>query len=91
MWVAVGGYNTNTIAYSYDGINWKGLGSDTFHVFANGIAWSGTSWNGKIGDANIVGGSIVLHNSNGLRNNLDVVSDTYYNSGFTNFSLSITT
>lgn len=43
MWVA-GGQGTNTLAYSYDGINWIGLGTSIFATSVNSIAWNGTMW-----------------------------------------------
>ncbi len=46
MWVAVGDNNgdgSNTIAYSYDGIVWTGLGN-IFSINGSGIAWNGTMW-----------------------------------------------
>jgi len=45
MWVA-GGAATNTLAYSYDGINWTGLGYTTFGYgnTARAIAWNGSIW-----------------------------------------------
>lgn len=43
MWVAVGGNTTHSIAYSYDGITWIGLGNSIFTT-GNGIAWSGSMW-----------------------------------------------
>jgi hypothetical protein len=43
MWVAVG-LGTHTIAYSYDGINWVGLGMNIFSVIGIGVAWNGTMW-----------------------------------------------
>jgi len=42
MWVAVGN-GTNSIAYSYDGITWMGLGTSVL-TLGNGIAWSGSMW-----------------------------------------------
>lgn len=41
MFVAVGS-GTNTIAYSYDGVNWIGLGATylTFTVSGNGVVWA---------------------------------------------------
>ena len=42
MWVAVGS-GTNSIAYSYDGITWMGLGTSVF-TQGNGVAWNGTLW-----------------------------------------------
>jgi hypothetical protein len=48
MWVAVGkaidgDTNPNSIAYSYDGITWIGLGNSIF-TMGNGVAWSGSMW-----------------------------------------------
>lgn len=42
MWVAVGS-GANSIAYSYDGISWIGLGNGIF-TSGNGVAWSGSMW-----------------------------------------------
>jgi len=42
--VALGQGNTNTIGYSYDGIQWYGAGSSVFTVRANKAAWSGQIW-----------------------------------------------
>jgi hypothetical protein len=42
MWVAVGS-GTNSIAYSYDGITWMGLGTYVL-TQGNGVAWSGSMW-----------------------------------------------
>ena len=42
MWVAVGS-GTNSMAYSYDGITWFGLGNSIF-TSGNGVAWSGSMW-----------------------------------------------
>jgi len=38
MWVA-GGNGLNTLAYSYDGINWTGLGKATFSINGNVVIW----------------------------------------------------
>jgi len=43
MWVAVGS-GTNTIAYSYDGINWTGLGNKIFSSQGNDVKWNGSIW-----------------------------------------------
>jgi len=42
MWV-MGGNTTHTLAYSYDGINWNGLGTSIL-TSVIGIAWNGTLW-----------------------------------------------
>jgi len=43
MWVAVG-FGTNTIAYSYNGLNWTGIGSTIFSIAGYGVSWNGTMW-----------------------------------------------
>ena len=133
MWVAVG-QGTNTIAYSYDGINWTGLGSTIFSLYGTGIAWNGTMWVATGTGTNSTAYSYVGFNWTGVTsfsgggrgvafNNrrpytlsfptnvstatigtispasfpltiaqgsqLDVVSDAYYNTGYTNFSMTI--
>ena len=40
IWIATG-FGTNTIAYSYDGINWTGLGLTIFSTFGWNVAWNG--------------------------------------------------
>jgi hypothetical protein len=46
LWVAVGdGSSTsNTIAYSYDGLNWSGLGKTIFSTSGSSVEWNGTIW-----------------------------------------------
>ena len=49
MWVAVGGKKaeSNTIAYSYDGIYWTGVtdsSSNIFVTYGRGVAWNGRMW-----------------------------------------------
>jgi hypothetical protein len=79
MWVAVGQGTINTIAYSYDGITWTGLGKSIFTDKGFGVAG-----NSNVG-ATIVD-SVITLNAN---NKLDIVADNYYNTGFSNFSLNI--
>ena len=43
MWVAVG-EGTNTIAYSYDGINWTGATTTHFTNRGRDVAWNGNIW-----------------------------------------------
>jgi hypothetical protein len=43
MWVAVGGNTIHSIAYSYDGITWIGLGNSIFTT-GNGVTWGGSMW-----------------------------------------------
>jgi len=40
IWVATG-VGVNTLAYSYNGVHWVGLGNSVFKVSGNTIAWSG--------------------------------------------------
>ena len=91
MWVA-GGYGTNTVAYSYDGINWIGGGLVSPDFFANCIAFNFRrpyifycSDNQSVANYGSIPGSnypIVVP----AGSQLDVVSEPYYNSGYTNFS-----
>jgi hypothetical protein len=43
MYVAAGS-GANTLAYSYNGLNWVGLGTGVFSVSGNGVVWNGTVW-----------------------------------------------
>lgn len=49
-WVAVA-HGTNTIAYSYDGILWTGLGATIF-AYGLAIGWNGTIWSAGGGGTN---------------------------------------
>jgi len=52
IWVA-GGSTTNTLAYSYDGITWNGLGTAIFSSTGYAFAWNGILWvAGGAGTAN---------------------------------------
>jgi len=43
--IIVGGDGTaDTMAYSYDAINWTGLGKDIFTISCNGASWNGSIW-----------------------------------------------
>ena len=42
--IIAGGSAPNTLAYSIDGFNWKGLGSTVFDTNCSGIAWNGIIW-----------------------------------------------
>jgi hypothetical protein len=76
MWIASAG--NNSILYSYNGINWMEGASPLTYI--NGIAC-------KLGVHTIDSSAIILDNANS--NSLDVVSDKYYNTGFSNFSVNI--
>jgi hypothetical protein len=89
MWVA-GGYKTNnSLAYSYDGINWIGIGiiNNNNPLYRVHCVATNSSLDGQV---TIPNNSIVLNQyGNGLSSQLDVVTDSYYNTGFTNFSIAI--
>jgi len=44
MTIAMGQGNTNTIGYSYDGIQWYGAGSSVFTARGNKAVWNGQIW-----------------------------------------------
>jgi hypothetical protein len=43
-WVAVSSGSTNTIAYSFDGITWVGLGKTIFSTSGRRVRWNGSLW-----------------------------------------------
>lgn len=87
----VGGSNgtTGLIGYSYNGIsNWYLVPGSTT-IFSQACFGLGT--NSLIGSP-VVDSQLVLNdNGYGLSNNIDIVSDGYFNTGFTNFSTTINT
>lgn len=83
-WISVGS-GTNTIAISQDGINWTALGSS---VFFDGFGTSVAS-NPKIGPVFIDSQIVLNNNGYGLSSTLDVATDSYYNTGFDNMSVTI--
>ena len=42
--LALGTGTNNTIAYSYDGIQWRGLGTTIFRTSGQGACWNGKIW-----------------------------------------------
>jgi hypothetical protein len=79
--VAVGS-GTNTIAHSRDGITWyPSINGNSIFTQANGVAG-----NSRIGPV-VVDSQIVLNRSD----TLSIVSDSYYNKGYTTFSAAIQT
>lgn len=100
MWVAVGGSGTNTIAYSYNGTDWTAATNFFSGQYARGLAYNSARPNtitfgltsGSSGVTGTISGNITSTPISLTSGNvLDVVSDTYYNTGFTNFAVSITT
>jgi hypothetical protein len=102
MWVAVGEGTTYPIAWSSDGKTWIGVSSTSILTPINGIACnnnlcdisinqpiytpSSTSFAGSISYP----GNISLSNYNTQpTQTLEIVSDSYYNTGYTNMSVSI--
>jgi hypothetical protein len=92
MWIAAG----NLYLYSYNGITWIDIsGSQQYFYNTFGIAFNNKRpntitfpTNSLIGSVSILPGttgSIVLN----PHTQLDVVCDSYYNTGFTNCSISI--
>ena len=80
--VAVG-QGTNTIIYSQDGLTWYPSPSSGLFTQGNGVAG-----NPRIG-ATVCDSQLVLNANEAGSNTLDIVSDTYCNTGYTNFSATI--
>jgi hypothetical protein len=96
MWVATG-KGTNTIAYSYNGKNWNGSGTSAINDTGFCVAFNSrrpytltistmqtSTCIGTVPNASLP--IVVPANSQ-----LDIVSDSYYNSGYTNFSIALQT
>jgi hypothetical protein len=77
LWVATG-KGTNTTAYSTNGITWTGGGTNFTNGY--GIAFNNTTESKAI---------IKINSAITNCSSLDIVSDKYYNFGFTNASVSI--
>ena len=71
------------MGYSYDGINWYASPS-TNNLFFQGLGIAGNS---RVGP--VVANSQVTMNSYTDINQLDIVADTYVNTGFTNMTVNI--
>jgi hypothetical protein len=91
MWVAGGYSNTNSnMAYSIDGINWYSIDGGQNRIVKS-VAFNSTRKNtitfnnSKTGSINLYSGSFSLNSGD----QLDVICDSYYNTGFTNCSISI--
>jgi hypothetical protein len=86
-WVAVGD-GLSPILYSTDGVTWYDDTTPTStNIFTTGY---GVAGNPRVG-AVVVDSQVVFdQNSINQSNRLDVVSDAYYNNGYTNFSATIT-
>ena len=97
MWVAVGNTNDNSIsniAYSQDGVGWSSASSsNTATILFNGVAFNSGYGGNKITFNNTgITGTISITNSSislSSGDQLDVVCDSTYDTGFTNCSISI--
>jgi hypothetical protein len=92
MWIA-SGQGSNTLAYSYNGLTWSGLGSTIFNQAGYGIAYNGRRPYTITFPSSIAIGIIdaPFPLTFSALNQIDIASDSYYNSGYTNFSLSVQT
>jgi hypothetical protein len=95
MWVATG-TGTYSTAYSYDGLNWIGVSS--FSIGGQGVAFNNRRpytltfpTNSAIATIGTVSSSISFPISVPSTSRLDIVSDAYYNGGYTNFSITMNT
>jgi hypothetical protein len=81
MWVA-GGYGTNRLAYSYDGINWTASSSGTAIIKdqCKSITWNGTRWI-AVGSQATTGDSCVAYSSDGITWTSSVSGNTYIFNG----------
>ena len=87
QWIAVG-EGTNSIAYSDDGVTWIGKYTNLPYITGVVLGYS-ISGAGYI-NANGTNNSIVLAKYGSLNTNvLDVVAEGYYNSGFSNMTVSV--
>jgi hypothetical protein len=97
MWIAVG-YGSNTSIYSYDGTTWfaGGFYFNTSFVGGSSIAFNNRrpytlSFPTNVSTATIssISTSYTFPISIAQNSQLDVVSDAYYNTGYTNFSMGV--
>jgi hypothetical protein len=78
------GDGTNRLAYSGNGINWSPVPNST-NIFTTNCY--GVAANSRIG-ATVVDSQIIIdQNGFGQSDSLDVVSDSFYNTGYDNFSV----
>ena len=98
MWIAVGSSVDTNAAYSYDGFTWTRflLNLLPYNSIVTGIAFNSKRpytltfpTNATTATPGTV--SVAFPVFIPATNRLDVVSDTYYNSGYTNFSITVNT
>ena len=80
------GEGTNSIAYSVDGVSWSPVTGSTSNFFATGykVAINPNAVEPTVSD------EIVLNAVYPQTNGLDIVADSYYTPGYSNFSVNIT-
>jgi hypothetical protein len=94
-WIAVGSYGSSTtsysMVYSYDGFNWYPVNNFTptssqIPILTTGYAIASNSGIGAV----VVPSQLTLSNYNiPSTQTLDIVSNSYYNSGYNNFTATI--
>ena len=90
-WVAAGGGSSGALAYSdNNGISWTPVTSSPF----SGSVGAGLSvaWNGYLGGNTLdIDTTLVINRNTNTTGSgrLDIVADAYYNTGFTNMSISV--
>jgi hypothetical protein len=62
--IMASGKGTNTLAYSYDGINWTGLSNNVFNSESFSVKWNGKFW---IGTGTGTGNYTIAISSDGLK------------------------
>jgi hypothetical protein len=101
MWIAVGASTDNiNAAYSYDGYQWKRFLIDLLPYNSNvyGIAFNSRRpytltfpTNSSTANMSTLSSMVTFPITIPATSRLDVASDTYYNEGYTNFSITVNT
>ena len=85
-WLAIGN-GVNSMAISYTTFTWQGVSGNTT-IISNSGNGGGVAWNA--GRGGVFMNPITLNEyGSGLTNKLDIVCDKYYNTGYSNFTLTI--
>jgi hypothetical protein len=92
IWFA-GAAANNTLGYSYNGLNWVSVTNSPFNSAVNGIAFNYRRpytltfpTNSNVATIGSISGA-TFPISISQNSQLDICSDAYYNSGYTNFSM----
>ena len=91
MWIAVGFGGTTSSLYSYNGTTWVN-GDLTFTTKGNGIAYNfrrpyTVTFNSTTSTIGSVSSSVTFPIRISQNSQFDICSDSYYNNGYTNFSM----